>query len=58
MWDNTGSIHRVLPYDFDCGRRHHRVSIHPDEARDSAAIETADGENMMNRMRAGEHAAE
>lgn len=27
MWDNTGTMHRVLGYDLDCGRRLHRVTL-------------------------------
>jgi alpha-ketoglutarate-dependent taurine dioxygenase len=27
MWDNTGTMHRVLAYDMDCGRRLHRVTL-------------------------------
>ena len=27
MWDNTGTMHRVLGYDMDCGRRLHRVTL-------------------------------
>jgi alpha-ketoglutarate-dependent taurine dioxygenase len=27
IWDNTGTMHRVLPYDVECGRRLHRFTI-------------------------------
>jgi alpha-ketoglutarate-dependent taurine dioxygenase len=27
IWDNTGAMHRVIPYDADSGRRMHRTSI-------------------------------
>jgi alpha-ketoglutarate-dependent taurine dioxygenase len=27
VWDNTGALHRALPYDFDSGRMMHRTSI-------------------------------
>jgi alpha-ketoglutarate-dependent taurine dioxygenase len=27
MWDNTGTMHRVLPYDVACGRRLHRFTL-------------------------------
>ena len=27
VWDNTGSLHRVIPYDEDSGRRMHRTSV-------------------------------
>ena len=32
MWDNTGTLHRVLPYDRDCGRRLHRVTLLGEES--------------------------
>ena len=31
MWDNTGTMHRVRPYDEDCGRRLHRFSLAGEE---------------------------
>jgi alpha-ketoglutarate-dependent taurine dioxygenase len=27
MWDNTGTLHRVLPYDKTSTRRLHRVTL-------------------------------
>jgi alpha-ketoglutarate-dependent taurine dioxygenase len=27
IWDNTGTMHRVLPFDENCGRRLHRVTL-------------------------------
>ena len=27
IWDNTGTMHRVLPYDVTCGRRLHRFTV-------------------------------
>ena len=27
IWDNTGAMHRVIPYDADSGRMMHRTSI-------------------------------
>lgn len=27
VWDNTGALHRVIPYDADSGRRMHRTSV-------------------------------
>jgi alpha-ketoglutarate-dependent taurine dioxygenase len=27
IWDNTGTMHRVLPYDVECGRRLHRFTL-------------------------------
>ena len=32
VWDNTGTMHRVLPYDRTCGRRLHRVSLVGEES--------------------------
>jgi alpha-ketoglutarate-dependent taurine dioxygenase len=32
IWDNTGTMHRVLPYDLDCGRRLHRFTINGEES--------------------------
>ena len=31
IWDNTGTMHRVLPYPLDCGRLMHRTQIAGDE---------------------------
>jgi cyclohexanone monooxygenase len=27
IWDNTGTMHRVVPFDLDCGRFLHRVTL-------------------------------
>ncbi|MCX7864936.1 MAG: TauD/TfdA family dioxygenase [Novosphingobium sp.] len=27
IWDNTGTMHRAVPFDVDCGRRLHRVTL-------------------------------
>ncbi|MEQ1882944.1 MAG: TauD/TfdA family dioxygenase [Burkholderiales bacterium] len=27
IWDNTGTMHRAAPYDMECGRRLHRVTL-------------------------------
>jgi alpha-ketoglutarate-dependent taurine dioxygenase len=32
IWDNTGTMHRVLSYDMDCGRRLHRFTLNGEEA--------------------------
>jgi alpha-ketoglutarate-dependent taurine dioxygenase len=32
IWDNTGTIHRVLPYDENSGRRLHRFTLNGEEA--------------------------
>jgi len=31
MWDNTGTLHRAMPYDPDCGRLLHRTVLQGDE---------------------------
>ena len=31
IWDNTGTMHRVLPYDMTCGRRLHRFTLNGEE---------------------------
>ena len=31
MWDNTGSLHRAMPYDPDCGRMLHRTKLEGEE---------------------------
>lgn len=37
MWDNTGTLHRALPYDKNCGRRLHRVTLVGEESISQAA---------------------
>jgi alpha-ketoglutarate-dependent taurine dioxygenase len=32
MWDNTGSLHRAMPYDPDCGRLLHRTILRGSES--------------------------
>lgn len=32
IWDNTGTMHRVLPYDIDSGRTMHRTTLLGEEA--------------------------
>jgi alpha-ketoglutarate-dependent taurine dioxygenase len=32
IWDNTGTMHRVLPYDLSCGRRLHRFTLNGEES--------------------------
>lgn len=32
IWDNTGTMHRVLPYDDESGRRMHRYTLNGEEA--------------------------
>jgi alpha-ketoglutarate-dependent taurine dioxygenase len=32
MWDNTGTMHRVLRFDMNCGRRLHRVTLEGEES--------------------------
>jgi alpha-ketoglutarate-dependent taurine dioxygenase len=31
IWDNTGTMHRALPYDVSCGRRLHRFTLNGEE---------------------------
>ena len=37
IWDNTGTMHRVLPYDVSCGRRLHRFTLNGEETITAAA---------------------
>lgn len=37
MWDNTGTMHRVRPYDADCGRELHRFTLNGEEPVSAAA---------------------
>jgi alpha-ketoglutarate-dependent taurine dioxygenase len=37
MWDNTGTMHRARPFDLECGRRLHRVTIEGVESLAAAA---------------------
>ena len=37
IWDNTGTAHRVLPFDMDSGRRLHRVTLLGEEYLREAA---------------------
>ncbi len=37
IWDNTGTMHRVLPFDKACGRRLHRVTLVGEESLAKAA---------------------
>ena len=37
MWDNTGTMHRAMPYNLDCGRRMHRVTLEGEEPIAAAA---------------------
>ena len=32
IWDNTGTMHRVLPYDVHSGRTMHRTTLLGEEA--------------------------
>ena len=32
MWDNTGTMHRALPYPHDSGRMMHRTKLQGEEA--------------------------
>lgn len=37
MWDNTGTMHRVTPYDENCGRELHRFTLNGEEPVMAAA---------------------
>jgi alpha-ketoglutarate-dependent taurine dioxygenase len=37
IWDNTGTMHRVLAFDVKCGRRLHRVTLEGEEFRAESA---------------------
>jgi len=32
IWDNTGTLHRAMPYPLDCGRMMHRTKLQGEEA--------------------------
>ena len=32
IWDNTGTMHRVVPFDNDCGRELHRITLVGEES--------------------------
>jgi alpha-ketoglutarate-dependent taurine dioxygenase len=32
MWDNTGTLHRAMPYPWDSGRLMHRTALAGEEA--------------------------
>lgn len=36
IWDNTGTVHRVVPFDLNCGRELHRVKLAGEEPITSA----------------------
>lgn len=38
MWDNTGTMHRVRPYDLDAGRLLHRTTVVGDEPFSSSRV--------------------
>jgi alpha-ketoglutarate-dependent taurine dioxygenase len=31
VWDNTGTMHRVVPFDINCGRELNRVTLFGEE---------------------------
>jgi len=37
IWDNTGAMHRVLPYDRESGREFHRCTLNGEEPITSAS---------------------
>jgi alpha-ketoglutarate-dependent taurine dioxygenase len=32
IWDNTGTMHRAMPFDLASGRRLHRVTLEGEES--------------------------
>lgn len=41
IWDNSGTMHRVVPFDLDCGRELHRVKLAGEEAITAPEAEMA-----------------
>ena len=41
IWDNTGTLHRARPYDFDSGRLMHRTKLAGEEPFFNEAVENA-----------------
>jgi alpha-ketoglutarate-dependent taurine dioxygenase len=41
IWDNTGTMHRVVPFDLDCGRELHRVKLAGEEPITAPAMASA-----------------
>jgi alpha-ketoglutarate-dependent taurine dioxygenase len=41
IWDNTGTMHRAMPFDLECGRRLHRVTLEGEESFSSSHREGA-----------------
>ena len=41
VWDNCGTMHRVIPYDADCGRTMHRTSIAGQERVNGSRVAAA-----------------
>lgn len=41
IWDNTGTMHRVVPFDLGCGRELHRVKLAGEEPIRAVATATA-----------------
>jgi alpha-ketoglutarate-dependent taurine dioxygenase len=41
VWDNTGTVHRVVPFDLDCGRELERVKLAGEEPIRPVAAEPA-----------------
>ena len=42
IWDNTGTMHRVVPFDLDCGRELHRVKLAGEEPITAPDVAMAD----------------
>jgi alpha-ketoglutarate-dependent taurine dioxygenase len=47
IWDNTGTMHRVVPFDLECGRELNRVTLLGEE-QITAPPRTADAQQMAS----------
>jgi alpha-ketoglutarate-dependent taurine dioxygenase len=43
IWDNTGTMHRVVPFDLDCGRELHRVKLAGEEPITAVKVPATSG---------------
>jgi len=47
IWDNTGTMHRVVPFDLDCGRELHRVKLAGEEPITAPGMIAASGPDVV-----------